>query len=383
MNAQKRGDREPGARGASAIPRRPEIDYVKGLAIIFVFLIHAEPLRGSWLHEYVIDRAVPMFLVLFGTTSQLWWRGHPSVGGWVRLGRWYKGRFQRLVPPVWAVLTIWWLLSLWMPHYPKLAPGLILANYLGYAPWIGTFWFVTLIFQLIVLYPALQSALDRFGAPLCLSLAGLAAVWSHLHALEIVGWLRVLLRDTAPQQGFYQFYYFWIFPLQYFWLVMAGALLAGVNAKPVAALLAFAAAFAAGVLLHAAVSPNMPLAANAIQRLADVPLTYAAIAALSWFKEGGFTGRWLGWFGRHSWGLYLAQMLLHDVAGRLGLDPDHLRFAQRLGYLAFLVAASVAIVPAANTLRGAARVYLPAFAPVPALRSRIAARDRGRPKNQP
>ncbi len=332
--------------------RRPEIDYVKGLAIIFVFFIHVEPLRGRWFHEYVINRAVPMFLVLFGTTSQLWWESHRSLGYGSRLSQWYSGRFKRLVPPVWAVLTVWWVLSLWVPGYPRFSLRLALVNYLGYAPAIGTFWFVTLIFQLILLYPLLNAALDRFGASLCLAFSALFAVLAHVYAMEVMAAMRSLLHQSAPAADLAAFYPLWIFAPQYFWLVLGGM---AASRYPKAAtgrhVVVFITITAASSVLHAFIVPAAPLAAAGVQRLSDLPLTYAALALARFCAPPRLPDRFLSWCGRHSWGLYLSQILVHDIAGRLGLWPPSLGPFARWTYLLFLFAASAAIVPAANALR--------------------------------
>jgi len=338
--------------GPSSVERRPEIDYVKGLAIIFVFFIHAQPLRESWFHEYVINRAVPMFLVLFGTTSQLWWESHHSLGTRTRLGQWYLGRFKRLVPPVWAVLTVWWVLSLWVPGYPRFSLRLAAANYLGYAPAIGTFWFVTLVFQLILLYPLLDTLLDRFGAPLCLAFSALFAVLAHVYAIQLTAAMRHLLRESAPVEGLTAFYPLWIFAPQYFWLVFGGMAAARYPKTATGTdCLVFITITAASSVLHSFVVPAAPLAAAGVQRLSDLPLTYAVLALASFCTPPRLPGRFLSWCGRHSWGLYLSQMLVHDIADRLGLWPPSLGHVARWTYLLFLFAVSAAIVPAANALR--------------------------------
>jgi len=372
-----RGTHERDSGKASAIGRRPEIDYVKGLAIIFVFFIHAEPLRGSWFHEYVVNRAVPMFLVLFGLTSGMWWESRRSLRWLARSGQWYKGRFRRLLPPVWATLGVWWLLALWVPGYPHFSPRLAVANCLGYAPAIGTFWFVTLIFQLIILYPMLQAALDRFGAAPCLAFSTFLVVWSHLHAMQIMDALRLLLPGAAPATGLASFYYLWIFAPQYFWLVLAG--MAATQCSPAgrgSTAVVFMTVVAASCMLHAAVAPDLPLAGSALQRLADVPLSFAALALFTLPRAAKLSGGWLSWCGRHSWGLYLAQMLVHDIAVKLGVWPGSLSHAERWCYLLFLFAASVAIVLAANAVLATARGHLSVSRLAPAFGSKTAARDR-------
>ena len=51
------------------VQRYKEIDILKGVAILWVLLIHARPLVGTFLGDFVVDRAVQVLLVLFGITS--------------------------------------------------------------------------------------------------------------------------------------------------------------------------------------------------------------------------------------------------------------------------------------------------------------------------
>ena len=60
-------------RGVSA-PTRPrwaEIDLLKGLAILWVLLIHSRALGDGPGFLYVVNRAVPLFVILFGLNSTL------------------------------------------------------------------------------------------------------------------------------------------------------------------------------------------------------------------------------------------------------------------------------------------------------------------------
>ncbi|RMD81227.1 MAG: hypothetical protein D6815_12310, partial [Candidatus Dadabacteria bacterium] len=120
--------------------RDPAIDRLKGLAILFVFLIHAEPLRGLAVHLYLVDRAVPIFIVLFGVTSRRWWAQHEALATGRRARLWYQRRVRRLVPAPWAVLTAWWGLSAILPGFPEATVTRVGVSFLGYAPWLGMFW---------------------------------------------------------------------------------------------------------------------------------------------------------------------------------------------------------------------------------------------------
>ena len=52
-------------------PRLPAIDLVKGCAILWVLFIHSQALGDGPLFRYVVNQAVPIFVVLFGLNSEL------------------------------------------------------------------------------------------------------------------------------------------------------------------------------------------------------------------------------------------------------------------------------------------------------------------------
>jgi hypothetical protein len=57
--------------------------------------------------------------------------------------------------PVWAMLVVWWALALYFhPLGVKLSWRLPIVHLLGYLLYVGTGWFVTMILQLVVLFPA-------------------------------------------------------------------------------------------------------------------------------------------------------------------------------------------------------------------------------------
>ena len=61
------------------------IDLVRGLAIIGVIFIHSKGLDGSRFMIFGFGHAVPIFVILFGLNSELWWRKHDaSLAGWYR-----------------------------------------------------------------------------------------------------------------------------------------------------------------------------------------------------------------------------------------------------------------------------------------------------------
>ena len=134
---------------ASKSVRLRSIDVVRGVAIIGVILMHSAPLAGSRLMTYGFDRAVPIFVILFGMTSTLWW----NKGG-RSLGEWYRSRARRILPPMWTSLALWWCLFLLLEP-PSSHPSWSLLGLAaaGYWKGIGTGWFVTLILLLMALQP--------------------------------------------------------------------------------------------------------------------------------------------------------------------------------------------------------------------------------------
>src|SRR6476660_7462138 len=132
----------------------PEIDWLKGFAILSVICIHSELAAKSWLHLHIVNRAVPVFLVLFGISSELSWQRALARAPEDASRRWYWGRLRRLVPGYWALMVAWWLVvALWRkpPGDLELGPVQALLSFTGYAPWLGTTWFVTIILQYVLI----------------------------------------------------------------------------------------------------------------------------------------------------------------------------------------------------------------------------------------
>src|SRR4026208_2429584 len=88
----------------------PELDWLKGFAIACVVCIHAELYSHTLFFDRIVNRAVPIFTVLFGVTSELWWkRALTSQAGSGPIARWYRTRLQRLIIPFWALGAAWWI----------------------------------------------------------------------------------------------------------------------------------------------------------------------------------------------------------------------------------------------------------------------------------
>ena len=72
----------------------PELDRLKGFAIACVVCIHAELYSHTLFFDRIVNRAVPIFIVLFGVTSELWWkRAQAAEADRSPVARWYRTRF--------------------------------------------------------------------------------------------------------------------------------------------------------------------------------------------------------------------------------------------------------------------------------------------------
>ncbi|HMJ10026.1 MAG TPA: acyltransferase family protein, partial [Polyangiaceae bacterium] len=155
----------------------PELDWLKGFAILAVICIHAKLYSESVFFLQVINRAVHVFLVLFGISSELWWARERARGISSPERAWYSGRLARILLGYWAMTAIWWLVvALWQPPPGNLRLGAVqaLLSFFGYAPWIGTSWFVAIILQYILVFPFLRRATLAVHPALCLVISAAA-----------------------------------------------------------------------------------------------------------------------------------------------------------------------------------------------------------------
>ncbi len=330
--------------------RRPEVDWLKGFAILCVLVIHAQLANGTFVFDNLINRAVPIFVVLFGATSELWWRRHAGSAPGTALARWYGSRWRRLMIPVWGMLLVWWPLVTLSSRMP-LAPRLVVASLLGYLPWIGTAWFVTLVLELVVVFPLLHAAVEHLGARASLALTLVALALYHRYMLETLDFMRWLLHGSVSHNDLY---YLWIFPPAWFFSVTCGIVLARqglrVGARGstlcVALVAASAAANAAGVL--------GPRALHAAYSLSDPALTWLLLATIPRVRRWPGAARALAWLGMSSWGLYVGQMLLHDACGGFGYVPGEMGARTRWAYFAALLAGSTILVVLGSASRNLA-----------------------------
>ncbi len=342
--------------------RIEEIDVLKGVAILFVCMIHAQPLSGTLVFELVVNRAVPIFLVLFGFTSVLWWERNSHRGWGATSILWLRSRLVRLMVPVWAAMMIFWCLQVASRNpFPLENPGAVALSFLGYMPLVGTGWFVTLILEFVALFPILMGLRRLIGAVALMLVGAAVTTLCTAHPLEIVDAVRMLLRDSAPVDVFF---YYWVFAPAVLWHVAGGMLLAGLGVpwRSTTTSLAVAGAYVVGLLVYLTASDPSALR-NGSTNFLDLPLTLLCLAAIAGFMRGAgpITSR-LRWCGLHSWGMYLGQLLVHNLISMSRLSrwaDEYGAFWTRWVMFAALAGGAVVAVKIAESVRersGLARV---------------------------
>lgn len=132
------------------------LDELKGLAIILVVLYHAGGVL-TWNNHLHGDLGVDMFVILSGLGLSLS-PAYPGAKAFLRR------RLVRIFPVYWLVLTAYVLLN---THFLQLnyTPANIALHYLGIHGWFGdryamtindSFWFITLILSLYLMYALIQ-----------------------------------------------------------------------------------------------------------------------------------------------------------------------------------------------------------------------------------
>ncbi|HMJ14605.1 MAG TPA: acyltransferase family protein, partial [Polyangiaceae bacterium] len=266
--------------------RLPEVDLLKGFCILCVVAIHARLLGGTAVFYFVIDRAVPIFLVLFGVTSELWWRRNSGQASGVTR-RWYVGRLVRVLPGYWALMASWWLVvALWQRPDNNLVLGWpqLVISFLGSAGWVATTWFVTIILQYIAIMPWLRRAPGGRWAAVVLSVAALSTFLSAVFLLGVIH-----LSEALFGKNVQELYYFWISLPHVLWHVMAGIFIARwwqgkvpLPATGIAIAVAVAGAVAASFGRPEASDITGRLLLVACMHLLDVPLALALLGLFRW-----------------------------------------------------------------------------------------------------
>lgn len=341
-----------------------EIDVLKGFCILCVVAIHAAFLADTAIFRFLIDRAVLVFLVLFGVTSEFWWRrSREQESGATR--RWYRGRLGRVLPAYWAMMTCWWLtVALW--HRPDddmtLGWPQVIITFLGSAGWVGTTWFVTIILQFILLMPVLRRVPSGLWSIPVLGVAALSTWAATVFMLEVITAGKVVFGNNVQDM-----YYYWaIFP-RALWHVTAGIFIARwwharVDLVAMGLALAVTVAGAVYLTLERPVFWDTParLQQLALLHLLDVSLAIALLGLARWLPLPGIVQRALAWCGRWSWGIYLAHLLLHEVARIAGFDPTLYSHFVRAFYAVLLFGfGALLAVGVQRATRGLAAVFAP------------------------
>jgi peptidoglycan/LPS O-acetylase OafA/YrhL len=175
--------------------RAAAVDELKGVGIILIILYHAGGVLG-WTNDLHGEVGVDIFVILSGVGLALGAAEQPA-------GKFLWRRFLRIYPAYWIALTLWLVLGYSLLGFHFHATDIAL-HYLGLHAWFGSyhgivindsFWFITLIVSLYVLYLPVRRLLDR---PDVLLLAGAAisflAALAYFEAESPVGFATVSLR---------------------------------------------------------------------------------------------------------------------------------------------------------------------------------------------
>ena len=326
----------------------PEIDWLKGFCILCVVCIHAAFLEGTQTYRFVINRAVPVFLVLFGLTSELWWQRARANELPNATKQWFVGRFARVVPGYWAMMAAWWLaVTFWQRPDDNLTLGWpqFVMTVLGIAGWVGTSWFVTLILQYIVLFPWLRRVPSGLWAILPLAATAAITGITALYVFEVMK-----LGDVVFGKNVQNMYYYWVIFPRAIWHVTAGMFIArwwqGRINLPItlaAIVVCVIGAFVTIDVRHVEWHLEGRVREVALLHLLDVPLTIALLGVFRWLPLPDFARRFLGWCGRWSWGIYLAHLFIHEIGRIAGFNPTLYPHTTRAAYALLLFVSGAAI----------------------------------------
>lgn len=137
------------------------LDELKGVAIILVILYHAGGVLG-WNNEFHGELGVDIFVILSGMGLAL----SASCPG---VGRYLSRRFWRIYPAYWAALALFLAADALLRGTTFTAADILL-HVLGIHAWFGdahamnindSFWYITLIVSLYVLYLPLRGLVAR------------------------------------------------------------------------------------------------------------------------------------------------------------------------------------------------------------------------------
>jgi peptidoglycan/LPS O-acetylase OafA/YrhL len=200
---------------------------------------------------------------------------------------------------MWAALPVWWAAAIvFRPPMISLSPTLVVQHLLGYMAQIGTGWFITLVIQLAILFPLLHLIGRKVGIWAVLLLA--------VNATYAAIWYRFLI---VSQAGLFNSF---VFSPRFFAHVAFGMLLAW-NLERLgasAAVLALAVYAACVACLLGLVAPQLGIYAD---NLLDLPLTTLLLIGMRLLDGVRPVREVLAWLGQSSYGIYIGQMLTHNV----------------------------------------------------------------------
>jgi peptidoglycan/LPS O-acetylase OafA/YrhL len=317
------------------------IDMAKGCAILWVLLIHSEALRGNLLFRHVVNQAVPVFVVLFGLNSSLWWR-HRDLRD---LGAWYRRGIRRLMVPVWGALVVWWALALYYrPFGVSLTWWLPFVQAFGYLLHVGTGWFVTMILQLVIVFPAFEWLRVRIGLGAVLALGVAASAGFTWYGLQMLGLLSL--------------FNFYVFSPRFWGHMTFGMLLAHHRDRLTPAAGVLAAAVVGGGVAAGVAGIGYPWA-HEIAWVCALALTVVLLVGLRPLVAVPVLAPTLAWLGQSSYGIYIGQLLTHNFfVYRLGI-PGLLDGMNRWLYTAVLLVGGLFFVWVGEILLR----YVPLLAP--------------------
>lgn len=164
--------------------RIPVLDELKGLAILLFVLYYAGGVL-FWQNLLHGDLGVDIFVILSGIGLALSARTEAPVD-------FMRRRLAPIMPAYWIALTLYWALNspYFQHHY---TPTNIVLHDLGIHAWFGdiytmsindSFWFITLIITLSLVFCAVRSLGNNLGRPL---FVGGAFSWAFAHAMFTTG----------------------------------------------------------------------------------------------------------------------------------------------------------------------------------------------------
>lgn len=329
--------------------RRPEIDWLKGFAILCVLLIHAKPLEGYAIQDQLVNRAVPIFVVLFGMTSEGWWLRRRDMSPSAALVQWLRTRLRRLMVPAWGTLIVWWTMHVWFGRWTAFVPERFVMTMAGYWPWIGTGWFVTLVILLVVSFPLLHFLVHTLGDVASIVVAVVAVGMSYGGMFYVVALMRRLLFNTAPENN--PFFYFWIFVPAWAFAVTVGIVVMrnDLRLRWWHTFVCVAIALVIGTLSAAFTLP--PMLQRGAAALIDPFVALAMLGVVPMVRWWRPAARGLAWCGEWSWGIYLGQLLVHNAFFTCGVNTLAFTPLQRTGYFACLLVGAVGLAVVGEAVR--------------------------------